>query len=131
MDEPLWLSRQAIEIIHGEQLAEHGGRAGVRDLSGLEAAIARPRQHWAYAGHTELPELAAIVCEGIVRGHPFVDGNKRTGFLAAFAFMQVNGMDLVADEDAVVDAIDDLAAGRLTVAELAEWMSGHSRIGDE
>ena len=130
MDEPLWLSRQAIEIIHGEQLAEHGGRPGVRDLNGLEAGIARPREHWAYAGHTELPGLAAILCEGIVRGHPFVDGNKRTGFLAAFSFMRINGMDLMVDEDDVVDAIDALAAGRLTGAELAEWISVHSHRRD-
>ena len=131
MGEPLWLSRQAIEIIHGEQLAEHGGRAGVADLNGLEAAVARPRQHWAYSGQTEVSELAAILCEGIVRGHPFIDGNKRTGFLAAFAFMRVNGWELAADEDEVVDAIDALAAGRSTGAELAGWISGHSHRADE
>jgi death-on-curing protein len=125
VEEPLWLSRQAIEIIHGEQLAEHGGRPGVRDLNGLEAALARPRQHWAYTGEPEVPELAAILCEGIVRGHPFVDANKRTGFLAAFAFMRVNGWELAADEDEVVDAIDALAAGRSTGAELARWISAH------
>jgi death-on-curing protein len=126
LEEPLWLSRQAIEIIHGEQLAEHGGRPGVRDLNGLEAAIARPRQHWTYADGTELPELAAILCEALARGHPFVDGNKRTGFLAAFAFLRINGLDFTADEDDVVDVIESLASGALSVQELTEWISNQT-----
>jgi death-on-curing protein len=126
LEEPLWLSRQAIEIIHGEQLAEHGGRPGVRDLNDLEAAIARPRQHWTYADGTELPELAAILCEALVRGHPFVDGNKRTGFLAAFAFLRINGLDFTADEDDVVDVIESLASGALSVQELTEWISNQT-----
>lgn len=129
MGEPLWLSRQAIDIIHGEQLAEHRGRPGVRDESGLESAALRPRQHWAYAGTVELPELAAILCEAIVRGHPYIDGNKRTGFLAAFAFLSINGIDLNADEDEVVDVMDGLAAGTTAVAELAAWISRHARAG--
>jgi death-on-curing protein len=127
VDEPLWLSRQAIDIIHGEQLAEHGGRPGVRDENGLEAALARPRQHWAYGGYAALAELAAILCEAIVRGRPYIDGNKRTGFLAAFAFLSINGIDLNADEDQVVDVMDGLAAGRTAVAELAAWISRHAR----
>ena len=121
MSEPLWLSRQAIEIIHDEQLAEHGGAGGLRDSGLLESALARPQNLFAY-GEGDLCALAAAYAAGIVRNHPFVDGNKRTGFLAAYAFLDVNGLELTApDAEAVVMTLD-LASGEIPEEGYAAWL---------
>lgn len=110
MTEPRWLTRQAVEIIHDEQLAEHGGAGGLRDAGLLDSALARPRNLDAY-GEAGLCVLAAAYAAGIVRNHPFVDGNKRAGFLAAYTFLAVNGLDLDAPEAEAVVMTRDLAAG--------------------
>ncbi len=121
MTEPFWLSRQAIEIIHDEQLAEHGGAEGIRDAGLLESALARPRNLFAY-GEADICALAAAYAAGIVRNHPFVDGNKRTGFLAAYSFLAVNGLELDAPEaEAVVMALD-LASGEMPEEGFAAWL---------
>lgn len=122
MREPFWLSRPAVEIIHDEQLAEHGGAPGLRDAGLLESALARPQNLFGYEGETDLCALAAAYAAGLVRNHPFVDGNKRTGFLAAYAFLLMNGRELVApDAEAVVMTLD-LAAGELPEAGYAAWL---------
>jgi len=123
--EPLWLSRQAIEIIHDEQLAEHGGAGGIRDAGLLESALARPRNLFAY-GEGDFCALAAAYAAGIVRNHPFVDGNKRTGFLAAYAFLDVNGLDLIAaDAEAVVMTLG-LASGEMPEQGFTAWLRDHT-----
>jgi death-on-curing protein len=119
--EPLWLSRQAIEIIHDEQVAEHGGAAGLRDAGLLESALARPRNLDAY-GENDLCTLAAAYTSGIVRNHPFVDGNKRTGFLASYTFLAINGLDLVAPEGEAVVMTLGLASGELPEEGFAAWL---------
>ena len=121
MTEPLWLSRQAIEIIHDEQLAEHGGAGGLRDAGLLESALARPQNLFAY-GEGDFCALAAAYAAGIVRNHPFVDGNKRTGFLAAYAFLGVNGLDLIAPEAEAVVMTLDLASGEMSEEGFAAWL---------
>lgn len=121
MIEPLWLSHRAIEIIHDEQLAEHGGAGGTRDVGLLESALARPQNLFAY-GEGDICALAAAYAAGIVRNHPFVDGNKRTGFLAAYAFLNVNGLDLIAPESEAVVMTLDLASGEMPEDGFAAWL---------
>ncbi len=126
MNEPLWLTRQAIEIIHDEQPAEHGGAAGLRDGGLLESALARPVNAFGY-GERDRCVLAAAYAGGIVRNHPFVDGNKRTGLLAAYMFMAINGPDLDAPEAEAVVMTQGLASGELPEAGFAAWLRDRSR----
>lgn len=121
MSEPLWLSRQAIEIIHDEQLAEHGGAAGIRDAGLLESALARPQNLFAY-GEGDTGALAAAYAAGIARNHPFVDGNKRTGFLAAYTFLGVNGLDLISPIAEAIVMTLGLASGEMPEEGFAAWL---------
>jgi death-on-curing protein len=121
VSEPLWLSRQATEIIHDEQLAEHGGAAGIRDAGLLESALARPQNLFAY-GEGDTGALAAAYAAGIVRNHPFVDGNKRTGFLAAYTFLGINGLDLIAPIAEAIVMTLGLASGEIPEEGFAAWL---------
>ena len=125
MTEPFWLTRQAIEIIHDEQLVEHGGAGGIRDAGLLESALARPRNLFAY-GEADICALAAAYAAGIVRNHPFVDGNKRTGFLAAYSFLAVNGLELDAPEAEAVVMTLGLASGEMPEQGYAAWLRDHA-----
>lgn len=127
MAEPIWLTRLVVELIHLEQLAEHGGRRGVRDEHALESAVARPRQRFADGSEPDLAKLASTLCFGIVQNHPFVDGNKRVGFLAAFTFLRLNGLDLNAEDAEVVEVMEGVAAGDVSEADLAGWLGAHVR----
>jgi death-on-curing protein len=127
MAEPIWLTREIVEIIHAEQLAEHGGAAGVRDDSALESALARPRQRFTFQPDAPLPRLAASLCFGLARNHPFVDGNKRTALLATYVFLALNGRTLDAPETEVAETIEALAAGTIDEERLAEWVGAHAR----
>ena len=118
---PKWLLRSVVEALHDAQLAEHGGASGLRDDSLLEAALARPRHLQAY-GAPDLCALAAAVAFGIARNHPFVDGNKRTAFLAAYVFLRINGLRLTAEESDVVRRMTALAAGEMSEEEFAAWL---------
>jgi death-on-curing protein len=121
MTEPVWLELQAVQVLHDEQLAEHGGSPGVRDAGLLESALARPRNAWSY-GEQDLVARAALYAAGVMRDHPFVDGNKRAGFLAAYAFLDVNGLEIVADEVEVVVQCLALAASEIDDAQIAAWL---------
>lgn len=122
MKEPDWLSKGLILAIHDEQLAEHGGGAGVRDDGLLESALARPQNRLAYDEAVDLATLAAAYAFGIARNHPFVDGNKRTAFVAAEVFLDLNGMTLTAsDEDCVLTMLR-LAAGEIEEDAFADWL---------
>lgn len=105
----------------------HGGTVGVRDQGLLESALARPRQHDAYANSTEIVELAALYTSGIVRNHPFVDGNKRAGFVTGILFLELNGFDFKASEEDATQAVMGLAAGTLDEAGYAVWLRENSR----
>jgi len=118
---PKWLRREAILILHGESLADHGGAGGLRDEGLFDSALARPENLFAY-GDPDLFDLAAADAAGIVRNHPFIDGNKRAGFLAGAVFLEINGWTLTADEvDATVKTIA-LAASEITEADYADWL---------
>ncbi len=126
MKEPEWLLREVVLAVHERLLAEFGGSAGVRDLGLLESALARPGNLFAYSSAT-LCELAASYAFGIVKNHPFIDGNKRTGFAAAIMFIELNKRRFLATEaDAIVRTLA-LAAGELDEAGYAEWLTTNSR----
>ncbi len=120
--EPHWLSRVVIDAIHSDQLREHGGLPGVRDENVLESALARPQQKWHYETQTDVPMLAAAYAFGLVKGHPYRDGNKRIGFLAMVTFLGINGQELEAPEAEVVVEFFALADGRVSENELADWI---------
>lgn len=121
MTEPRWLDAPAVMVMHDEQIAEHGGLSGVRDHGLLDSALARPRSAWSY-GETDLCSLAALYAGGLMRNHPFLDGNKRTGFLAAYSFLYVNGLEIIADEGSVIVQCLALAASEIDEAEFAAWL---------
>jgi death-on-curing protein len=121
VNEPKWLTTAMIVAIHDEQLAIHGGSAGLRDAAMLESALDRPRNKWAYDG-AELPELAAAYAYGMARNHPFVDGNKRTSLLALYTFLGVNGIDFIVAEEMAAAMILSLAAGEVSEESLARWI---------
>ncbi|MFP3940088.1 MAG: type II toxin-antitoxin system death-on-curing family toxin [Thermoanaerobaculia bacterium] len=125
MDEPRWIPRLAVEAFHFDQIREHGGLPGVRDEDLLEAALARPRHRWAYEPAPTLPSLAASYGFGLLRNHPFHDGNKRTAFLAMVVFLGLNGLDLDAEEEDVVRTVRAAAAGQIGEDELAAWVEAH------
>src|SRR5438309_8291259 len=113
MKEPLWLNREDALAAHGMMLSQHGGLEGVRDEGLLESALAKPKNRFAY-GSPSIPEMAASYAAGIVLNHPFLDGNKRAGFLVGAAFLELNGFEFFADEANVVERTLALAAGAIT-----------------
>ncbi|MGO4394178.1 type II toxin-antitoxin system death-on-curing family toxin [Variovorax sp. M-6] len=117
----VWLSVSMIHAAHEEQLVEHGGPAGVRDEGLLASAMARP-QHRALYESPDAATLAASYAFGIARNHPFVDGNKRTAFVALEVFLDLNGLELDATDEDCVLATLRLAAGQLDEAALAQWI---------
>lgn len=121
MREPVWVLREAVHALHGRLLSEFGGAAGIRDEGMLESALSRPLNRFAY-GSPSLFELAAAYGFGLVRNHPFVDGNKRIGFATAALFLQLNGLRFAASEaDATVQTLA-LAAHELGEAGFAAWL---------
>jgi death-on-curing protein len=120
--EPAWLSRLVIDAIHLDQIREHGGLLGLRDETGLESALARPRHQWLYEPDADIAALAAAYGFGLSRNHPYNDGNKRVALVAMLAFLTINGHDLDANGDDVLATMLALAAGRLSEATLAEWI---------
>jgi death-on-curing protein len=124
--EPEWLSKALILAIHDEQLAEHGGGTGVRDDGLLESALARPKNRLAYDANADLPTLAAAYALGLARNHPFVDGNKRTAFVAAELFLDLNGMTVTASDENCVLTMVRLAAGEIEETAYADWLRTNS-----
>jgi death-on-curing protein len=115
-----------MHAVHDEQLAEHGGGAGLRDANMRESALARPQQ-LAHYGNPDVADLAAAYGYGLARNHPFVDGNKRTAFVAVELFLALNGQELIAaDADCVVNMLE-LAAGNLPEADFARWIRSYTR----
>jgi len=121
-----WIDRGALVLLHGESLAEHGGSAGLRDEGLLDSALARPRNLLAY-GAPDFADLAAAYGTGIVRNHPFVDGNKRAGFLAVGLFLALNGYRLEASQADATLTVLALAAGDLDDHAFAEWVRANAR----
>ena len=126
VSEPRWVPDVAVTAIHRQQILEHGGLQGVRSPVALEAALNRPRQRWSYGELETIPELAGAYAEGIVRAHPFVDGNKRSGFLIAVVFLGLNDYRFEASNESVVITIQRLAAEDLAWADLQAWFIANS-----
>ena len=124
--EPRWLSRVVVDAIHTEQIREHGGLSGPRDETALESALARPQQKWHYAQKVDVASLAAAYGFGLVKYHPYHDGNKRIGFLSIVTFLGINGHDFDATDAEVISEMVALADGRVSEDELAEWIRQHS-----
>lgn len=121
-----FISRRALELLHDESLAEHGGRPGLRDEGLLESALARPLQLMAY-GEPDLAALAAAYGFGLVRNHAFVDGNKRAAFLATGLFLALNGQRLVTTQADATLTMLALAAGDLSEDAFADWLRAHTQ----
>lgn len=120
----VWIESALIHAVHDEQLAEHGGGAGVRDPNLLESALARPQQ----LAHYETPDVADLAASygyGISRNHPFIDGNKRTGFVALELFLALNGYSLSATDADCVLTMLSVAAGEIEESAFADWIRSH------
>ncbi len=124
--EPFWLSRVVVDAIHNDQLREHGGLPGIRDENLLESALARPQQKSHYAERLDVAMLAAAYAFGLVKNHPYRDGNKRIGFLAMVTFLGMNGRDLEATDAEVVAEFLALADGSVSGEALATWILQHN-----
>ena len=122
MSEPIWINKLTMLFVHAIVLAEHGGLEGVRDEGLLESALARPRNLYAYDEVKDVSKLAASYAVAIARNHPFVDGNKRTAFVALAVFLALNGFRLKADQVDAVRMISGVAAGEIQEDELAAWV---------
>ena len=125
MKEPVWLNREDCLAIHEMMLAQHGGMAGVRDEGLLESALAKPQNLFAYA-KPAAAEMAASYAAGLVLNHPFLDGNKRTGFMVAALFLEINGWQFTAPEESVVENTLALAAGRFKEKDYVAWLKENS-----
>ncbi len=118
----VWLGERDALVGHDRSLSLHGGAAGVRDVGLLESALARPRRLAAYRVGADVIDLAAVYTSGIVKNHPFIDGNNRTGFLLGILFLELNRVRFIADEDKTVHAVLGLAAGTLDDAGYAVFL---------
>ncbi len=126
MKEPRWVLKEAVLVLHERLLAEFGGLGGLRDAGLFDSALARPQQLFAY-GKPALADLAGAYAFGLVRNHPFIDGNKRIGFVTAVLFLELNGREFTSAEvDAVVRTLA-LAAGALDEGGYAGWLKTNSR----
>ena len=118
----IWLTKDMVEAFHRESLVRFGGADGVRDPGLLESALARPENIHAYEPEADVFRLAAAYCTGVVKNHPFIDGNKRTGTLCAVVFLGINDIDVECEEPMIVNMIYGLAAGEVTEDQLAGWL---------
>lgn len=126
MSEPIWIEDDLVLAIHDQLLVEHGGAEGVRDEPLLQSALARPLNHVAHAS-SDIIELAAKYTAGIVQNHPFVDGNERTGFVIGVLFLELNGYQFTASEEAAAHAVIELAAGKMDEKIFSEFLRANAK----
>jgi len=132
MKEWIWIGLPEVLAVHASQRVEHGGASGVRDKGLLESALARPQQKLAYGAMTDdlaLTALSAAYTSGIVRNHPFVDGNKRTGFVVGILFLELNGATFTASEPDAAQTVLDSAASTIDEDVYAQWLQNNSTAG--
>ena len=122
MNEPVWIEASDALALHERLLSIHGGADGLRDLALLESALARPRQLLAYADKPDIVDLSAAYTFGVVRYHPFIDGNKRTGFVIGILFLELNGVVFTASEEDAAQAVLQLAASAIDEADYAAFL---------
>ena len=126
MRKPHWFTREECLALHDMMMAHYGGIVGLRDNDLLESALARPQQLLNY-GKPSIADMTAAYAAGIVKNHPFLDGNKRTGFMMGAGFIERNGLEFFASEtDAVIQTLA-LAASEITEEAYAEWLAANSR----
>jgi death-on-curing protein len=125
--EPIWIDEHAVLAIHDSLLATHGGKTGLRDNGLLESALARPKQHKAYSESPCILEMATLYTDGIIRNHPFADGNKRTGFVTGVLFLELTGFEFNASEEDATQAVISLAAGALDEAGYTAWLRSNTK----
>lgn len=125
---PVWLLRETVLAMHDLLIAEFGGAAGVRDEGLLDSALSRPENLFAYAPTSSLFDLAASLAFGLIKNHPFVDGNKRVAFTAAISFLHLNGRRFHATEVEATVRTLALAAGDATESSYAAWLKSNSRM---
>ncbi len=126
MKEPHWLTREECLALHEFMLSEYGGITGVRDGHLLDSALARPQQLFAY-GKPNMADMAAAYAAGIVKNHPFLDGNKRTGFMLGAGFLERNGFAFHATEAEAALRTLALAAGKMSEAAYAAWLKANAK----
>ena len=120
----VWVDGRVLLAVHEEQLAEHGGASGIRDLGLFESALARS-QNLAHDGQPDAADLAAAYGCDLAKNHPFIDGNKRTAFVAVELFLLLNGLELIADDGDCVMTMLAVAAGGLDEPAFAAWLRAH------
>lgn len=125
MNELVWIDEALVLAIHDRLLVEHGGAEGLRDEGLLQSALGRPLNHLAYA-KPDVVDLAAMYTAGIVGNHPFVDGNKRTGFVIGVLFLELNGFRFKASEESAAQAVMELAAGMMDEAGYGAFLRAHA-----
>lgn len=123
MKNPVWLLKPAVIAVHNMMIARFGGASGIRDEGLLDSALARPINIYHYDDAADVAALAAAYAAGLIQNHPFVDGNKRIGFMAAYMFLDLNGAILVADEVSATAMTLSLAASEIEEQDYARWLS--------
>jgi death-on-curing protein len=121
-----FITREVAEIIHSEMLTQFGGLQGFSNAGGLESALARPAQMISYTDERRIGALAAGLAFSVVKNHPFLDGNKRSGFALLDAFLDANDCDFEAEVEDVVNIFTDLAADNLSESEFIDWVLAHT-----
>jgi len=122
MNEPVWLDRRGLLLLHLESLSEHGGSSGMRDEGLLDSALARPRNQFNYNPNADLAQLAAAYGFGLAKNHAFVDGNKRIAFIATALFLRLNGLRLATERLDEIQTMLNLASGLITEEQFAAWI---------
>lgn len=126
MDEPVWIEKQALLVLHSRSIALHGGAEGLRDEGLLDSALQRPLNRFHYDGVSDTTALAAVYGVAIAKNHPFIDGNKRAAFQSAALFLRLNGRRLRADRVEATRAILAIAAGDVDLEGFANWIQANS-----
>ena len=125
MKEPIWIEERDALVLHERLLALHGGAAGMRDDTLLKSALARPKQRYSYDELANILDMAAAYTTGIVRNHPFIDGNKRTGFVIGILFLEMNGYRFTASEESAAQAVLAVADGTLDEPGYTVFLKEH------
>jgi death-on-curing protein len=123
---PIWIDERDAIALHSRLLALHGGAEGLRDRGLLQSALARPQQQYAYAETSDIIDMATAYTAGIVHNHPFVDGNKRTGFVVGILFLELNGYRFAASEEDAAQAVLKLADGTLDEGDYNAFLRGNA-----
>jgi len=119
----VWISRLVALRVHDEQLVRHGGDEGMLNVGRLDAALERPRMRLDYVPDISLEELAAGLAASIAKGHPFVDGNKRTAAVLSLMFLRLNEIEISATEEEIRDVFIAVADGAMLESDLAAWFA--------